>query len=92
MHLQDSSARNGVYSPRDVERRRVQLQPRTFQDSSTLKKHTESVDSVRRGYVRDFKHADSDDISQLGIIRNPEDQKQRDEGMYDLIRMKIKHN
>lgn len=79
MHLQDSPVRNGIYSPRYSDRRHVQLKARTFQNPIKV------VPAKSDNFLGDFNHADSDDISQLGIIRNPEDQKKRDEGKYDLI-------
>ncbi|KAI0239338.1 Polypeptide N-acetylgalactosaminyltransferase 11 [Lamellibrachia satsuma] len=74
MHLQDSPVRNGIYSPRYSDRRHVQLKARTFQNPIKV------VPAKSDNFLGDFNHADSDDISQLGIIRNPEDQKKRDEG------------
>ena len=74
MHLQDAPMQNGIYSPRE----------------NDVRKQRNTVGKVVPArVVTDLIHADNDDVSLLGIIRNPEDQKRRDEGMYDLISKKI---
>ena len=70
MHLQDAPMQNGIYSPRENDVRR---------------QHNTGVKVVPAKVITDLIHADNDDVSLLGIIRNPEDQKKRDEGTYDLI-------